>query len=192
MNNENELVHWTGIGSRDTPLDVLKVMTTFSSMLNRNQDAKYVLRSGNARGADKAFEKGVRMQYENSLKELDVRVESYTVQDLTPGCWSFHTVRKYHPYVAKGGHLHPYVRKLMARSAYQVLGKDGKTPSKFLVCWTPDGATSKTTIITGGTGQAIRIANDYSIPVYNLANKSTLSLVRNIGDFLKHVNNNKK
>ena len=35
-------------------------------------------------------------------------------------------------------------------------------PSNFVVCYTPDGKAS------GGTGQAIRIAEYYNIPIYNL------------------------
>ena len=50
----------------------------------------------------------------------------------------------------------------MGRNGYQVLGYDLKTPSKFLICWTKDGKE------TGGTAQAMRIAKDYKIPVYNL------------------------
>lgn len=37
--------------------------------------------------------------------------------------------------------------------------------SSFVVCWTSDGKDS------GGTGQALRIARDRNIPVYNLYNK---------------------
>lgn len=41
-------------------------------------------------------------------------------------------------------------------------------PSSFVLCWTPDGETHFPTQFTGGTGQAIRIANAFNIPVYNL------------------------
>lgn len=47
---------------------------------------------------------------------------------------------------------------------YQVLGYDLKTPSDMVICWTKDGGAS------GGTGQALRIAKDYNIPIYNLYN----------------------
>ena len=53
-------------------------------------------------------------------------------------------------------------KKLMARNCHQVLGLDLKTPVDFIVCWTKDGT------INGGTGQALRIAEAYNIPVYNL------------------------
>ena len=41
------------------------------------------------------------------------------------------------------------------------------------MCWTPNAA------ISGGTGQALRIARAHSIPVYNLANASTFTRVWN-------------
>jgi hypothetical protein len=42
-----------------------------------------------------------------------------------------------------------------------VLGHDLRSPSRFVVCWTADGRA------TGGTGQAIRIAEAYAVPVFN-------------------------
>jgi hypothetical protein len=53
-------------------------------------------------------------------------------------------------------------RKLHIRNCYQVLGQDLRTPSSFILCWTPDGSGS------GGTGQAIRLAKERGIPVYDM------------------------
>jgi len=55
-----------------------------------------------------------------------------------------------------------YVRKLHARNCFQVLGRDLRTPSSFLVCWTLDGAD------IGGTRTAIVLARNHSIEVINL------------------------
>lgn len=65
----------------------------------------------------------------------------------------------------------PGARSLHARNAHEVLGATLDAPSKFLLCWTPDGADGlsvPTTRATGGTGQAIRIAVAYGVPVFNL------------------------
>jgi len=56
-----------------------------------------------------------------------------------------------------------HARVFMARNSYQVLGPDLATPVDFVWCWTPHGA------VIGGTGQALRIAAAYEIPVFNLA-----------------------
>ena len=48
--------YFAGIGSRETPQDILKLMTKSAYRL---EQLGYVLRSGGARGADKAFELGV-------------------------------------------------------------------------------------------------------------------------------------
>lgn len=50
----------------------------------------------------------------------------------------------------------------MSRNSYQVLEKDLNTPVEFVLCWTKDGKAS------GGTGQAMRIAKDKNIPIFNL------------------------
>ena len=43
-----------------------------------------------------------------------------------------------------------------------LLGAKLDNPVSALICWTTDGQP------TGGTGQAIRIASGYGIPVHNL------------------------
>ena len=63
-----------------------------------------------------------------------------------------------------GNRLSEAAMKLMSRNAYQVLGESLRNPVDFVICWTKDGKAS------GGTGQAIRIAQDNGIPVYNLKN----------------------
>ena len=55
----------------------------------------------------------------------------------------------------------------MARNSYQVLGRNLDDPVEFVICWTPGGSGS------GGTGQAIRIAKDYQIPVFDLGSPET-------------------
>ena len=51
----------------------------------------------------------------------------------------------------------------MARNAYCMLGPDLKSPVDFVLCWTPNAK------VVGGTGQGLRIALDYNIPIFNLA-----------------------
>ena len=46
---------YAGIGSRKTPIKILKEMTKIANFLNKKG---YILRSGGAIGADKAFENG--------------------------------------------------------------------------------------------------------------------------------------
>ncbi len=55
----------------------------------------------------------------------------------------------------------------------QVLGPDLKSPSSMVVAWTPGGA------VTGGTGQALRMAETYQIPVRNLGNPETMQSILN-------------
>jgi predicted Rossmann fold nucleotide-binding protein DprA/Smf involved in DNA uptake len=47
--------YYAGIGSRQTPEDVLKIMKTIGSFMVHKD---YILRSGAADGADTAFEQG--------------------------------------------------------------------------------------------------------------------------------------
>jgi hypothetical protein len=81
--------------------------------------------------------------------------------------------------LARECHLHPtrfptfrkITQQLLARDGLQILGRDLKTPSQFVVCWTPDGCCTdaERSDQTGGTGQAISVADAAKIPIFNLA-----------------------
>lgn len=144
---------YAGIGSRKTPKEILSVMTTLASTL---EDSGMILRSGGAKGADTAFENGVKnLNNKEIFYAYHVTVESLKIASKFHPAWEY---------------LSEYVRRLHARSVFQILGKDLKTHSDFVICWTPDGAEKgdQTSKKTGGTGQAIRIADAYNIPVINL------------------------
>ncbi len=136
---------WAGIGSLKTPDNVLKVMTSISQVLSEHG---YILRSGGAIGSDSAFELGAK------LKEI------FYAKDATPE--SIELASKFHP---AWNRCDDYARKLQGRNSMILLGKDLNDPVDFVICWTEGGK------IQGGTGQGMRIALHYNIPIYNLAVK---------------------
>lgn len=73
--------------------------------------------------------------------------------------------RQHHPYFHN---LNDFDAELQIRNVFEVLGEDVNDPSEFLICWTKDGSEKKTSKETGGTGQAIRLAIAYNVPVFNL------------------------
>lgn len=164
---------YAGVGSRATPPEILQVM----SALARKLEPTYGLRSGGAAGADQAFEAGVRDLGNQQIflpgRSFQGRIAGqpgYVDASALPA-WqqALATVAQFHgaPHL-----LGPFPRALMARNAMQVLGPDLQTPSRFIVAWTPgaliDGREA------GGTGQALRIARHYGIPIRNLANPQVL------------------
>ena len=156
---------YTGIGSRQTPFDILKVMKQLSAYL---QGKGYTLRSGGASGADSAFESGIT---DNTMKEIYLPWKGFennksSLYEISPG--AFILAEHYHP---AWEHLSPAAKKFHARNVYQVLGLDLQTPTDFVICWTKDGD------LKGGTAQALRIALDKKIPIFNLGKIETLSHV---------------
>lgn len=147
--------YYAGIGSRDTPPDVLERMTQFAAKLEARG---WTLRSGGAPGADTAFSSGV------TRKQIYLPWPGFnpdeTGTDFTRD-WAASVAAKFHPVWPR---LSSAVRRLMARNVCQILGQyDGAPVSKFVVCWTK-GAKGG-----GGTGQALRIARAYNVPVFDLA-----------------------
>lgn len=153
---------YAGVGSRQTPQAVLALMTLVACAL-RVQG--YTLRSGHADGADLAFEKGAKGVAEIMLPwsgfNSDTPVQG---TELLPEAEHFRLAKLHHP---AWDRLKRGARALHARNVAQVLGHGmGARPSSFLVCWTSDGKAS------GGTGQAIRVAQAHNVPVFNLHDRA--------------------
>ena len=71
---------------------------------------------------------------------------------------AFEIASKYHP---RWNYLSQGAKFLQARNSHQILGWDLNTPSDFVICWTKGGKGQ------GGTGQALRLARDYNIPIFD-------------------------
>jgi hypothetical protein len=161
---------YTGIGSRQTPEDILISIEEIARELALRGNR---LRSGGAPGADQAFEKGARSvneEYEIFLpwpgfQEI-TRSKYYPYDGLRPTDYKYPTeeaftmAKMFHP---AWNRLNEWGKKFHARNVHQVLGYDLKTPSDLVICWTEGGA------LKGGTAQAMRIASHYNIPIINLA-----------------------
>ena len=145
----SEIKYYAGIGSRKTPPDMCAKMTAISTRL---QKLGYVLRSGGAGGADKAFEDGV-----DSFNTRVFRV-IYTARDSTPEAEKI--AETIHP---AWHNCNEYARKLHGRNCQIILGKNLTSPVKFVVCWV-------NTRCLGGTRTGIVLARRHCIPVFNLFN----------------------
>lgn len=177
---------YSGIGSRETPTNVLADMVELAKMLGK---LNACLRSGGAPGADTAFEQGcvaVKGQMEIFLPWRGFNGNRSHLYDIHPK--AFVVAEKFHP---GWRHLKEPVRRLMARNVQQVLGKNLDSPVDFVLCWTPDGCEdhSSRTRKTGGTGQAISIASSCDIPVINLFNADALDRIEQILQRMKAVPN---
>jgi hypothetical protein len=150
---------YTGVGSRNTPTEILTLMTAIAHKLYA---MNYILRSGGAAGADTAFELG-------ASQKKQIFTANMTTKE------AMDIASKYHPAWNK---CSTFARKLHGRNAFQVLGPNLCKPSALLICWTPDGCIShaERTINTGGTGTAISIANAYNVSIYNLQRANHLDI----------------
>lgn len=152
---------YAGIGSRETPSEVLQNMTEVAKRLDR---LGYTLYSGGADGADEAFERGATKKLIflpwSGFCNKHVDGKNYVVPP-----YNEEIVKQFHPAADK---LKQGALKLMSRNSYQVLGPDLNSPVDFVVCWTKDGKAS------GGTGQAMRIAESRNIPIFNLKKPGAL------------------
>ena len=138
---------FAGVGARGTPRNILKLMALCATKL---ETQGYTLSSGGAYGADSAFEEGIKDPRNKRI---------YLAMDCTKKAEEYSM--KLHPAPER---CSPQARKLHGRNAMILLGENLDAPVEFVLCWTEDGKTA------GGTGQAIRIAKENGIPVFNMAN----------------------
>lgn len=156
---------YAGIGSRETPQPVLDRMERIGKILAK---AGWVLRSGAAPGADSAFERGC-VQAEGQ-REIFIPWDGF--QDrrslVESGVYLVPMLRhREAEEIAARNHkgwnwLKQGARKLHIRNVCQVLGFDLQTPVELVICWTAGGSGQ------GGTGQALRIAAEQEIPIFDL------------------------
>lgn len=184
---------YTGIGSRETPPNILKKMKEIAFYLAQKD---FTLRSGKAAGADAAFQLGVQEAWgvlqENTnpkgLAEIYIPWPKFSSDGLL-NTWDICVTQKQIVDKAESiaSVIHPAwdkcsqgAKKLHTRNIYQVLGQSLDKPSDFLICYakpTKDGLH-----VQGGTATAVKLALENNIPVFNLYNEEALQQLR---DFIK-------
>ena len=136
---------YSGIGSRESPPEILEMMTKIASKL---ETLGYILRSGSAKGADSAFQRGV---------SDPTKMEIYRPEHATKESIEF--ASHYHPAWHK---VKVKDRPLHGRNVFIILGSDMELISDFVICYTPGGE------YIGGTALGMRVANKLDIPIFNL------------------------
>lgn len=151
---------YAGIGSRQAPPEILSLAEVAAECL---EALGWVLRSGHAPGADRAFESGAGRRAEVFLPwpsfERSEPLEADAIFD-RPTLAAIQMASRIHP---AWDRLSRGAQALHARNMHQILGRELNSPVRFVLCWTPGARVS------GGTGQAMRLATEHDIPIYNLA-----------------------
>jgi len=168
---------YAGIGSRETPVEALRWMTGLAEHLAVEG---WHLRSGYAVGADMAFYEGAveRGTFTNYVPWV-----GFNNAPRNDPRWVVPIITAEMSYIAEKAHPNwgacsQGARKMHIRNVCQILGSNLNEPCKMVVCWTAGGYGG------GGTGQAIRIAKNYNIPVFDLYREKGRE---DLGDFLDNV-----
>ena len=156
---------YCGVGSRETPGDVLLFMKSLAIRLRTNG---FHLRSGGAIGADTAFANG------HTIDNMTIYRPDHAIGDKSAEA----LFRSVHPF--QNRFKKSYSILLHSRNAYQVLGFQLNDPVDFVLCWTKLGSESEAELkshgwVEGGTGTAIALASRANIPVFNLQKPDALS-----------------
>lgn len=176
-------IYYTMIGSRETPPDVMELMTKFAK---KTCLWKYVGRSGGADGADACLEEGFRRFKEDSnlacsgdyleiylpWKDFNGRQSSqegyYTLAELPNKVQAESIAESIHPAWER---CSQGAKKLHSRNVYQLLGQDLQTPSRFVICYAKprnDGTGG----VKGGTATAVQLGIENGVEIINLYNGS--------------------
>ena len=155
--------YYAGIGSRETPPEVLERMEKIGGFLARKG---YTLRSGGARGADTAFERGA--DFAKGPKEVwnprdeNIFPHLWATEKASATCWEFPLER-----------MKSFTIQLITRNMYQIFGDDEKDlkPVDFVIYYSPADPSQKGRE-SGGTRYAVRAALEENIPCFNLRNQA--------------------
>lgn len=165
------MIAYAGIGSRETPEPILVVMRNLAATLLMRG---FTLRTGCAPGADQAFAQHGSGEWYLPWPEFERRWVKKHAGDAviydraTPAAYEI--AAEHHPVWHK---LSRGAQALHARNSHQILGHDIDNPvlSRFVVCWTKGGGGQ------GGTGQALRLAQHFEVPVFDLGVPSVLERI---------------
>lgn len=157
-----------GVGSRETDIVSLQTMSKIAKAFSAKG---FTLRSGGAKGADSAFENSW-----NGPKEIFLPWNGYENKWINTG-YIVPKIDERHISLAASAHpawerCSDGAKKMHSRNTCQVLGENLDTPATILVCWTVNAE------YRGGTAVAMRIADMYNIPIYNLASKNDIEKLR--------------
>lgn len=161
--------HFTGVGSRQTPVKVLHLMVRLGRTAT---DLGYKLRSGDAPGSDRAFYYGAKLSknYKECLPEIYIvedgfrgrRTDGEEFYDVS----SFSNKDKARELAKETrGNFHGLKElgiELHTRNTYQVLGKDLDNVSDIIFSYCKLDRNNKP---TGGTATAIKLANKVGVPI---------------------------
>ena len=173
---------YAGVGSRETPPEILDLMTEAARWLRREG---WILRSGHAPGADWAFEQGAEKDSVIYLPWPSFGQVKY--QD-DPGrpvlgeaiCLPRSALFVRYEILVKD-RIHSRARSdsvkmLHGRNHAQIFGHLETEPaSAFVLCWCEEVGGKP----QGGTATAVKLARKHGIPVYNLWLPEDLEWVRN-------------
>lgn len=173
--------YYTGIGSRDTPLDVKHLMTEISMHM---QAWGFTLRTGASSAADRAFETGA-----GNAKEVYVPWDGWNnqrgISSITKASMMLaHQVwehRRRNGLVLETAHvsenwedIHPSTQLLLAKTMCMLLGQDLSISSDALICWTPSCR------VIGISAHPIVLATISNIPIFNLADQETDDVMKSM------------
>ena len=169
---------YTGIGSRETPPEIILLMMNIG-----NQMAKvgWTLRSGNATGADQAFEAGHFTSKVPNKSEIYLPWKSFErtwLDNMTKGEENMTVMVSDGPsraalemawqmFPERMSRARASVTLLIGRNMHQVLGPNLDAPSDLVVFWAPVDP-SGVGGVGGGTGYAAALAKKHGIKTYNL------------------------
>ncbi len=160
--------YYAGIGSRETPTNVMNLMRKIGADM---AEKGYCLRSGGARGADKAFEDGCDIV--QGAKQIIIPYETFNGyehdgQSVIAGksimayyekAWGIASTL-----VSNFEEQKEFTQEAHTRNVMQVLGRRLDKPVDMVICY----CIMKNGKPTGGTRTAYKLAKRKGIEVWNL------------------------
>lgn len=166
------MITFAGVGSRtlpDEPRKLIKDILWWMDDVLKDRSQNVVIRTGAAPGTDQhflqecnwfRFHKEIFLPW-STFERGNYVVDSQTTIFSSPSQKAYEYAEEFHPawHNCKSG-----AKALHARNTHQILGPNVQVKDKvnFVLAYTEDGK------MKGGTAQALRLAQHFDIPIYNV------------------------
>lgn len=173
------MITYAGIGSRTiTPRETAIIKKVAFELSKKD----FILFSGNAVGSDIAFQIGSqgkcvlflpKQNYNNHQYNVNNSLDHYDLGDSELGKKAI----SLHP---NKNSLGKYDIQYMCRNYHQVAGYAKYPPASLVICCATYTIVENKMQVSGGTGQAVRIANSKNIPIINIRDPDWLPKLKTL------------
>ena len=178
--NPKFYVPFTFIGTKNMPDDaVAKTVALIVKMIESNNDITLVCRTSVGSNGEIEVYKALKDRFPDNIelilpwKDFKVIEETFDSKNYFSSPESMDLAKKVYPTWEK---QKEYMLKIYSKNIRMIAGQNIRSPSRFVLCWSPDGieTSAARTNNSDGIEFYLKVSEVYKLKAYNLAAENAL------------------